>query len=190
MKKIPTLFQRNPENRAHVLPAVTPGCEWVLAGQGQATAKVDGTCTMLDGDGRWWARREVKAGKSAPAGWVEVDSDEVTSRRVGWEPVEQSAFAKLHKVAISDPNEIFAPGTYELVGPKVNGNAHAYGTHLLYRHGEMLIFDVPTEFDALREFLLRQPPAGETGYIEGIVWWRELGNPDAGMAKIKIRDFA
>ena len=30
---------------------------------------------MLDHGGRWWARREVKAGKSAPVGFVLVEHD-------------------------------------------------------------------------------------------------------------------
>ena len=47
----------------HVLPEITPGCEWVIAGEGVATRKYDGTCVMYDGD-EWWARREVKPGKT------------------------------------------------------------------------------------------------------------------------------
>lgn len=41
MKKIPTVFVRDPDDRKHVLPQVTPGCEWVLAGEGRATRKFD-----------------------------------------------------------------------------------------------------------------------------------------------------
>ena len=43
MQKIPTVFQRDPSNPKHVLPEVTPGCEWVLAGEGVPTRKYDGT---------------------------------------------------------------------------------------------------------------------------------------------------
>ncbi len=35
-EKIPTLFVRDLEDRAHVTDEVTPGCEWVLAGEGVA----------------------------------------------------------------------------------------------------------------------------------------------------------
>jgi hypothetical protein len=38
-----------------------------------------------DGD-RWWARREVKAGKAAPASFVAVGHDDETGNTVGWEP--------------------------------------------------------------------------------------------------------
>lgn len=32
MRKIPTLFLRDPDDRRYVLPEVTPDCAWVLAG--------------------------------------------------------------------------------------------------------------------------------------------------------------
>src|SRR5215470_753136 len=87
MKKIPTLFVRDDEDRRYVTEAVNSGCEWVLAGEGAATRKFDGTCVMLDEDGRWWARREVKPGKQAPANFVHVEHDETTGKTMGWEPV-------------------------------------------------------------------------------------------------------
>src|SRR5207237_1222319 len=60
MQKIPTLFVRDEQDRRYVTEVVTPGCEWVMADEGQATRKFDGTCVMLDQHGDWWARREVK----------------------------------------------------------------------------------------------------------------------------------
>lgn len=185
MKKIQTVFQRDPGNMARVLPVVAQGCEWVLAGEGVATAKYDGVCTMFDGT-RWWARREVKPGKAAPANWVEVDADPVTSKRVGWEPIEQSSFVKIFP-AVNAP---VMPGTYEFVGPKVNGNPYRFNYHYLLRHGEDILTDVPRDFDGLRDYLLDDAKVGfMSTTIEGIVWWRDPGNPDAGRAKLKVRDF-
>jgi hypothetical protein len=63
VKKIPTVFRRDPEDMKRVLPEVSPGCEWVLDGEGVATRKYDGTCVRLDEDGKWLARREVRPGK-------------------------------------------------------------------------------------------------------------------------------
>src|ERR1700679_1790969 len=94
MRKIPTLFVRDPTNRKYVLPEVTPGCQWVLDGEGVATRKFDGTCVMLDADKAWWARREVKDGKEPPPGFETVDHDDVTGKMVGWEPAKQSSFPK------------------------------------------------------------------------------------------------
>lgn len=45
MRKIPTLFVREflPNHKILITDQVTPGCEWVLAGEGVATRKLDGT---------------------------------------------------------------------------------------------------------------------------------------------------
>lgn len=74
MKKIPTLFRRDPDDMKRVLPEVTPGCEWVLAGEGVATRKYDGTCVGLI-DGEWFMRREIKPGKNVPQGFIETEHD-------------------------------------------------------------------------------------------------------------------
>lgn len=183
MQKIPTLFVRNPDDRRHVLPEVTPGCEWVLAGEGRATRKWDGTCTMLDEDGNWWARREVKPGKTTPPGYVPVSTDETTGKTVGWEPIAQSSFAKFHAEALAVVSAP-PPGTYELIGPKINGNPEDYPGHVLMSHGwapfsERLDFEnAPRDYDILRDWLTARPH-------EGIVYH----HPDGHMAKIKKRDF-
>lgn len=186
MKKIPTLFTRDWNgDRRYVLPEVTPGCEWIIKGEGTPTRKYDGTCVMYDGD-RWWARREVRAGKAAPAGFTELDHDADTGKTVGWEPVSQSGFARLHAQAVAGmerdalPASIrWLPGTYELCGPKVNGNPEGYGTHQLVRHAAAeQLGEPPRDFDGLAAWL-------HTQAFEGIVWH----HPDGRMAKIKKRDF-
>lgn len=186
MKKIPTLFVRDPEDRRYVTSEVTPGCEWVMAGEGVATRKYDGTCVMLDENHRWWARREVKAGKSAPTHFEAISTDETTGKTVGWEPIEQSGFAKFHAEAVENVKRdgyTFAPHTYELIGPKINGNPEGEDKHWLVAHG----LDIHTAeplvltFEGLRE---RMAYLGEGG-IEGIVWH----HPDGRMVKLKARDF-
>jgi hypothetical protein len=181
VKKIPTLFVRDPENRKYVLPEVTPGCEWVLAGEGRATRKWDGTCTMLDPEGRWWARREVKPGKEAPDGFVEADHDEVTGKRQGWEPVEQSAFAKVFATLNTKG---YRPDTYELIGPKVNGNPEQVGSHQLIRHGfdTLDLGEIPADPEEAFSFLGR---VVHTFPFEGVVWHHN----DGRMVKLKRRDF-
>lgn len=185
MRKIPTLFQRDPDDRAHVLPEVNPGCEWVLDGEGVATRKWDGTCVKLDADGAWWARREVKPGKNIPNGYVIEEHDEVTGKLVGWEPMAQSSFAKFHAEA-QPVGGSPAPGTYELLGPKVNGNPDGFGVHVLVPHGFMAFAGLgefrqaPRDYDGLKKWLLDRPQ------YEGIVWH----HPDGRMVKLKRRDFA
>ncbi len=175
MRKIPTLFQRDPDDRKHVLPQVNPDAEWVINGEGIATRKYDGTCVKLDGE-RWWARREVKAAKPPPHGFEFEQRDAVTGKTVGWEPFEQSAFSRYLREAIErEPRT--EPGSYELCGPKVNGNPEGFPHHVLVRHGA-LVLQAPRDYDGLRDWL-----GSHEG--EGIVWH----HPDGRMAKIKRRDF-
>lgn len=186
MNKIPTVFRRDPENMKRVLPEVTPGCEWVLAGEGTPTRKYDGTCCMFDGE-RWWARREVKPGKAAPNDWQEVDSDEATGKRIGWELVERSGFAKWHAMVLADwPDAYWSVGTYELCGPKVQGNPERFERHVLRLHEAADALTIRPEeltFDGLRTVVVR---LRDLSLIEGIVWH----HPDGRMAKLKGRDFA
>jgi hypothetical protein len=182
MRKIPTLFKRDPDDMRHVLPEVTPGCEWVLAGEGVATRKYDGTCVMFDGSD-WWARREVKPGKPDPQNFRLEDHDIVTGKSVGWVPLEQSGFGKFHAEAIGDGRiwEGAEPNTYELCGPKINGNPEHLERHTLILHGADSFpqHEPPRDLAGLREWLIDNP-------YEGIVWH----HPDGRMAKLKKRDFA
>lgn len=183
MRKISTLFTRDPANLRHILRTVHPDCEWVLEGEGTATRKWDGTCVQLDTAGTWWSRREVKPGKSRPAGYQVVEEDPVTGKCVGWEPIGQSAFARFHAEALSnDPT--LTPGTYELLGPKINRNPDGFDAHVLIAHGwapfsiRQDYATAPRDHDGLRAWLQARP-------YEGIVWH----HPDGRMAKLKARDF-
>lgn len=184
MRKIPTLFVRD-FDRCHgryVTREVTPGCEWVLAGEGVATRKWDGTCVLVAEDGSLWARREVKPGKPMPGIFRPIETDEQTGKTVGWEPADQSGFAKF--IAEAAAGKVIEPGTYELVGPKINGNPDGFAEHVLAPHGNYHLEDVyDRSFDGLLDWTGAHPG------VEGIVFWRERGNPDAGMVKIKRRDF-
>jgi len=189
MRKIPTLFVRDPNNMTHVLRDVNPSCEWVLAGEGFATAKIDGTCMKLTYAREWWARREVKKDGTPPADFRPVEHDPVTGKTVGWERAEQSSFAKFLREALAnaerDGTYLRTGATFELCGPKINKNPVGLPEHRLIPHGSTIL-DIPDRgFDSLRELLT----APDFGY-EGIVFWREPGNLEAGAAKIKVRDFA
>lgn len=184
MKKTPTLFVRDPENMAQVLPDVNPECQWVIDGEGIATRKYDGTCLLLDGSG-WYARREIKPGKSVPPDYKPIETDPNTGKIVGWEPIQQSAFFRYWQQAFeADPRHEgvrggFQFGTYELIGPKVNGNPEGLIDHLLILHDDAeRLLDVPRDFAGLAAWM-----AGTD--FEGIVWH----HPDGRMAKLKKRDF-
>jgi hypothetical protein len=192
MRKIPTLFVRDPDDRAHVLPEVNPGCEWVFTDPGAtAIRKYDGTCVRLDDNGDWWARREIKPGKPAPANYEPISTDPATGKTMGWEPIGQSAFAKFHAEALNYArarNDRTSVGTYELVGPKINGNPENWDRHGLILHSEGAVVGMrqTLTYDWLHDLMVNQ--LGPLG-IEGVVWHRRLGAPNTEMAKLKVRDF-
>jgi len=179
VNKIPTVFLRDPADRKRTLDAVHPECRWVLDGEGTPTRKYDGTCVLLDEDGVWWARREVRPGRQRPPGYRPVMTDEVTGKTVGWEPIANSSYATCHVEAVAD-RAAREPGTYELIGPRINGNPEHVPTHRLVRHADADVLDTPRDFAGLRAWLLAHPQ------FEGIVWH----HPDGRRAKLKHRDFA
>ena len=185
MKKIPTIYRRDPSNMARVTDERNPDCGWVFAGEGTPTRKYDGTCVMYDGD-RWWARREVKPGKTPPPGWRLVETDPNTGKSMGWEPItEQWQFWKPFRDALEPIG--WSAGTFELIGPKINGNPERLERHRIERHStaELVALmdedgnDVPNPDPRSLIELCRQ-----WGW-EGIVWH----HPDGRMAKLKVRDY-
>ena len=71
MIKIPCLFERDFTDKRNpiLLPTVTPGCEWVMAGEGVATRKYDGTaCAVINGE--LYKRYDAKQGKEPPPGAI------------------------------------------------------------------------------------------------------------------------
>jgi hypothetical protein len=182
MKKIPTIYKRNPENMRELLDEPHPDCAWVFAGEGVATRKYDGSCCKME-NVRLWKRREVKKGKSTPDGFIEEGRDPNTGKRVGWvevNPIDPGD--RWHKEAVinalSNGNAL-PDGTYELVGPKVQGNPENQPGHYLISHADAERYpECPTGKEELIEWLRGRD-------IEGVVWH----HPDGRMAKIKKKDF-
>ena len=184
MKKIPTLFQRNYETDKLVRNEVTPGCQWVLAGEGIGTRKFDGTACLVR-DSRLYRRYELKKGKVVPPDFEAAqESDEQTGDTPGWVPVSAAGSDdKWHRVAAATWSDFLGNPkedgqTYELCGPKVQGNPEGFITHVLIQHGCIVVDDCPRDFDGIREYL-------NSHTIEGIVWHRGNGE----MVKVKARDF-
>lgn len=71
MKKIPTLFERVFENhkKVDIKSDVVSGMEWVLAGEGIATEKIDGSCCAIM-NGVFYKRYDAKRGKKPPVGAI------------------------------------------------------------------------------------------------------------------------
>ncbi|HLI93225.1 MAG TPA: DUF5565 family protein [Puia sp.] len=182
MQKIISLFQRNYDGDRLVRDEVVPGAEWVINGEGIATRKWDGTCCKIE-NGILYKRYDAKNGKTPPTGFIPAqDPDPVTGHWPGW--IEVSATAKEDKwfrqalEGYGDVGAEFEDGTYELCGPRINGNPERLEKHILIRHGHHPIEDLPRTFYHIGSFL-------SVAGIEGIVWH----HPDGRMVKIKAKDF-
>ncbi len=197
MKKIISLYQRNYDGDRLVRDEVVPGAEWVLAGEGTPTRKLDGTCCLVR-DGKLYARYDLPLTKEyrnkkrqgyagptwehvpPPADWEPAQDtfDSGSGHWPGWVVVRDAPEHRWHREGWS----VLLPatdGTYELIGPKVQGNPEGADKHVLVPHGETVIRpDVPRTFEGIRSFLASQD-------IEGIVWHHE----DGRMVKIKAKDF-
>jgi len=176
MKKIPTIFKRKPDKMSEILNEPHPDCDWVFKGEGVATRKYDGTCVKIE-NGRYFKRREVKKGKKIPPDFVEEMTDINTGKKVGWVPVNpDSKEDKWHMVALK---EFLPNGTYELLGPKIQGNIEKFDEHILIKHSDAeKMENCPRDYNGIQDFMLGKD-------IEGIVFH----HPDGRMGKIKKRDY-
>ena len=59
MKKISTLYKKDPNDLGRVINEVAPENSWVIEGEGVATQKFDGTATAVI-DGKLYRRYDVK----------------------------------------------------------------------------------------------------------------------------------
>lgn len=194
MKKIPTLFERSINAPQLVTSTLVKGCEWILEGSFTPTVKWDGTsCRSMNGT--LYRRHEIRKREGRfpepPPAFVPADSFD--DKIIGWMPVQESNPADKWHVEALALTGLPPAGTYELVGPKVNGNAQNFDRHYLVRHG-IHVLDIPRfsqdgiatpgeVFDRLRTLL--QGPLWYSAPIEGIVFY----GPEGQLAKIKRRDF-
>ncbi len=182
MKKIISLYQRNYDGDRLVRDEVVPGAEWVLAGEGDPTRKWDGTAVMVR-NAVLYKRYDAKKGKQPPAGFEPAqEPDPVTGHWPGWVPATDGPEDKYIREALDNYGRKYGvvwDGTYEALGPKINGNPEGFSEHMLATHGAEALWDGnPRTFDSIKAYFT-------THDIEGIVWH----HPDGRMVKIKGKDF-
>lgn len=178
MQKIISLFQRNYDGDRLVRDEVTPGAEWVINGEGTATRKWDGTCCMIK-DGVLYKRYDAKNGKTPPIGFLPAqEPDLVTGHWPGWVIVGTANEDRYHREAFDFGYRPWEDGTYELVGPRINGGKDGFDRHVLIKHGLDIIDNSPRTFNELKDWFVDED-------IEGVVWH----HPDGRMVKIKKKDF-
>lgn len=198
MRKIPTLFEREFSDHkvVKVLNKVTPGMEWVLAGEGVATVKFDGSCCAIIG-GEFYKRYDAKKGRKIPDGAIKCqeEADPITGHLPCWVKCDRnnpsdkwfwSAFDnyvlecsgnRLDACELSNPNDVVSDGTYEAVGRHFRNNSYNMDSDILIPHWEQVV-EVERTFEGIKQYL-------SENYIEGIAFWKD-GDPKC---KIKRSDF-
>lgn len=185
MKKIPTLFERRYDEKGKVIgitDTVTPGFEWVLAGEGHATIKVDGSCcTILNGE--LYKRYDAKKGKQPPAGAIpcQPEPDPVTGHWPHWVKCDERNPADhwyLEALRMYRDTALLTHGTYEAIGKHFNGNPYNLPYDTLVEHGNDILPSFPRDFEGIKNALSHMD-------IEGVVFWKD-GEP---RCKIKRTDF-
>lgn len=182
MKKIPSLFIQTSD---HVLTReVNPLCQWVIDGEGRPTAKLDGSaCAVINGklykryDNSRLKGQDLRVQKTEPlADWIHCGDESERGKWIWWIPVTSKDY--YHQIAWAWGQGRFEDGTYELVGPEVQGNPHNFDHNALIRHGLAPLQENPRDFDSIELYLT-------TSFWEGIVWHHD----DGRMCKITKHKF-
>lgn len=187
-KKMTALFEIDRVNHIGT-EVINEKSAWVFTDPTHATVKRDGTGVVITADGEAFVRRSVKKGKKIPEGFLLAEFDAFTETMFGVEPVEKSGFRKMFNEAVENLTEPLTEGTFELVGPKINGNPEGFDKHVLIRHGSEDFVEIPDlrtinrddAFAILKEIFTDLKERG----IEGVVWW----GLDDRRVKLRVHDF-
>lgn len=209
MKKMPIIFDMTFDNEGErevlhtIREEIRDLVNTTLAEGKQVipTFKRDGTAVFCNADGKWFTRRAVKTGKQAPEGFIALETDPNTGTTFGWEPKDSSPMKKFLNKAIEkfiQDNGAEPPRntTFELLGPKINGNPECVDAEELRIHGQEKATDFPAIQDILdsaEPFEMLKPIFANfrAKHIEGIVFWiaDEDGNLIEPRFKIRCKDF-
>jgi hypothetical protein len=183
MEKIPTIFDRDDDFT--VMNRPRKGCEWVFAGEGNATEKLDGTNVRLTIRAGRVVRVEKRRNptklqkqQGVIDGWY-VEADESS-------PEDRWIFEAVRGTDV----ESLPDGEHsaEALGPSIQGNPLGLAKNVCVAFNlEVPTYDdVPRNYDALRAALRELDSRYAPGHrAEGIVFH----HPDGRRAKIKRKDF-
>lgn len=182
MKKIPSLFLMTEDHQ--ITSEVNPECQWVINGEGIATSKLDGTaCAVIKGnlykryDNSRAIGKDIRVQNTKPLDtWIYCECPSERGKFIYWIPVTPKDY--YHQIAWAWAQGALSDGTYELIGPEVQGNPHKVIRNMLIKHGEIKINSNPRTFEDIRDFL-------EQSTYEGIVWHHK----DGRMCKITKEKF-
>lgn len=190
MKKLTTFFEKDPNDLGRVIDKVRAENEWVF-NYGIATIKRDGTSCMIKDnvlykryDARLWRCKRgkiVKLTPTIPEGAIPCqEADEHTGHWPHWILCNANNSEDKYHFEAFNKKEYWEDGTYELCGPKIQGNPENLERHVLIKHGsEIAKIGLDVSFNAIQSFLAKTD-------IEGIVFHHK---EDDRMCKIRKSDF-
>jgi len=178
MKKITTLFKKDPNDLGRVINEVDPENEWAFK-FGIPTRKFDGTaCSIIDGE--LYKRFDLKEGRTLPPNAIPCqEADEITGHHPHWVKCDINDNSNKWHFAAFDELENKKDGTYELCGEKIQGNPEKIKGHKLIKHGSIKLPLFDDTFKYIKEYL-------NMWDIEGLVFYHE---EDDRMCKIRKSDF-
>jgi hypothetical protein len=180
MKKMSTLYKKNPKDLGRVIHEINPENAWALT-EGIPTRKLDGTACAIIG-GELYKRFDLKEGRVLPPHAIPCqEPDEVTGHHPHWVKCERQDKSNKYHFEAFDALQNKLEGTYELCGEKIQGNPEEVEGHRLFKHGDCVLFGIPrpTTYGGLKDYL-------SCLNIEGIVFHHPT---DERMCKIRKSDF-
>jgi hypothetical protein len=181
MRKISTLFKKDPNDLGRVINEINPENEWAFS-CGIPTRKFDGSAMMIL-NGELYKRYDVKSGKEVPAGAIPCqEPDPITGHWPHWIKCNREDPSDKYAFEAFDKQENWNDATYELCGEKVNKNRENIIGHELILHGVEILPISDFSFNNIREYL--SDPLND---IEGIVF--HVKDDSGRMCKIRKKDF-
>ncbi len=181
MKKISTLFEKDPKDLGRVTNIINKENAWVFEGEAIATRKFDGTSVAII-NGELFKRFDAKKGRKIPDGAIPCqEADSKSGHHPHWLKCDRTKKEDQFFFEGFDSLTTVKDGTYELCGPKVQGNPERFETHQLVKHGSEIIDLESVAFDDLKTFLM-----SEDTDMEGIVFHHKI---DGRMCKLRKSDF-
>lgn len=198
MKKLSTLFKKDPNDLGRVINEINPGNEWVFEGKGIPTRKFDGTsCAIIEGelykryDVKLFKRKRGKVIKfteeqiksKIPKGAIECQKpDEKSGHWPHWVLCDRDKPEDKYHWEAFDNISYKEDGTFELCGEKIQGNPEKIEGHKLIKHGCEIVNLIDYRYEGIKLFLLNND-------IEGIVFHHIDDNFSGRMCKIRKSDF-
>lgn len=206
MKKIPTILPKDPKDLGKVIPGK------LMDGIELFRLKIDGTSCMVK-DGNPYCRFDVKLFKRKKGEIIEFSKEEILSKIPNGaiacqEPDEKSGHWPHWIPVLITPEQQYIyegfrmlcenvhlnggsvkDGTYECIGPKIQGNPHNMDEHFWVRHSrDDIIVHLDNEwkknpYEFFKEFLKEFPWEGLVAYDKNDIPIGKIRRSDFGYEK-------